>query len=764
MNGSALPLMSPAPSTVSIGCCPAVAIGSGALPSGPLAVANPDPTAYVRPLAGGQRELAFIIDNLTCPACVPHIEDRLAQVSGIDSARVNLTLGRLRVVWHSPDFRPADVASALAELGYRAIPYDVEALDRIADDNDKKLLRCLAVAGFAAMNVMLISVSVWSGHGTDMGSATRDFFHWVSALIALPAIAYAGQPFFLSAWNALRARRVNMDVPISLGVLLATLTSVAESLRSGEHAYFDAAVMLLFFLLIGRYLDQRMRSRTRSVATNLLALKAVAATVVNPDGTRRAVPSDRLAAGMTVFVAPGDRIPADGVVARGQSDIDASLVTGESQPVPVTSGMRVFAGTLPLSGTLEITVQSVDRDTLLGQIVALMDVAVSTKSHHTLLADRAARLYAPVVHLLAASTFAGWLLLGGGWHDALMNAVAVLIITCPCALGLAVPAVQTVAASVLLRNGILLKTGDALERLADVDTVVFDKTGTLTLGRPELVKPDALQMSDLLLAARLAQSTNHPLAQALVRSVPHLPRPVPIEETPGMGVSSIIDGYRVRLGSRAWCDVTDAPDSPDGVSEIWLRVEREPAVRFQFRDCPRPDARQAVAELRQRGIGVELLSGDRMAVVRDLARWLGIGRVSAEARPDQKISHLVELRNSGKKVMMVGDGLNDAPALAAAHVSASPASAADIAQTAADIVFRGERLSPLVDAIAIAARARRRMVENLALAALYNAIAVPLAMFGFVTPLIAAAAMSGSSIIVVANALRLSREMPRARP
>jgi Cu2+-exporting ATPase len=744
-----------------LGCCPTARqiMGRGQLPAAPLSVPNAAPDAYVARRSGDTFELSFILDNLTCPACVGDIEDALDRLPGVTSARVNLTMGRLRVTWTDPHFDPGRVSAALTALGYRAIPFDPAKLERLADDRDKTLLRAMAVAGFAAANIMLISVSVWSGHVTDMGPATRDFFHWVSALIALPAIAYAGQPFFASAWGALRAGRVNMDVPISLGVLLATLASVLESARSGEHAYFDAAVMLLFFLLIGRYLDQNMRTRTRSVAANLLALQAIAATVIGPDGRRRCCPADQLRPGMTVAVAPGDRIPADGIVRRGRSDVDTSLVSGESLPQGAAPGTTVYAGTLALSGGLEIEVTSADKDTLLGQIVALMQTATEAKSGYTLLADRAARLYAPAVHVLAATTFLGWLLLGpDGWHPALMAAVAVLIITCPCALGLAVPAVQTVATAALLRAGVLLKSGEALERLADIDTVVFDKTGTLTLGRPEFVGDDGATREDLQLAARLAQSTRHPLAQALVRHVAVLPHAVPVREAPGLGVSAIVDGRNVRLGSREWCEVAYDTAPPSAESELWLKVDARAPVRFALRDAPRSDARRVIKALQDDGLHVEMISGDLPAVAEPLGQALGIADVTANARPDAKLARLQDLARRGRKALMVGDGLNDAPALALAHVSMAPASGADISQCAADIVYRGEALDPVVRAIAIARLAQRRMRENLVLAVVYNVLAVPLAIAGLVTPLIAALAMSSSSVLVVANAMRLPRQ------
>jgi P-type Cu2+ transporter len=753
------------PSLAGIGCCPTEnGLPASTLPSGPLAIPNADPSAYVRRLDSGEFELALILENLTCPACVPDIEEKLGVLPALTSVRVNLSLGRLRVTWIDSSFDARAVMQKLSELGYRATPFNAAMLEKITDDQDKALLRAMAVAGFASANIMLISVSIWSGNVTDMSVSTRDFFHWVSALIALPTIAYSGRPFFASAWNAIRMGRVNMDVPISLGVLLAAIASVMESARSGVHAYFDAAVMLLFFLLIGRYLDQNMRARTRSVAANLLALKAVAATVVEPNGARRACPADQLQPGMIVAVAPGDRIPADGIVCRGRSDVDASLVTGESVPQAVGPGAPVHAGTMALTGALEVSVTAADRNTLLGQIVELMANAAYAKSGYTQLADRAARWYAPTVHALAVITFAAWMMLGsGGWHSALMAATAVLIITCPCALGLAVPAVQTVATGALLKQGMLLKSGDGLERMSEVDTVVFDKTGTLTLGRPELITSGNYTAKDLILAARLAQSTRHPLAVALTRAVSVLPPATPVNESPGLGVATVIDGMSVRLGNREWCGVpANAGEQHHvGESELWLKADDCQPVRFGFTDRARADSLAVVAALKARGLAVEMLSGDRLPVASALAAQLGIIVVTAEARPDVKMARLQALAAQGHKVLMVGDGLNDAPSLALAHASMSPASAVDISQTAADVVFRGDGLQPVLTALQVSCMAQKRMRENIVMAVIYNALAVPLAMTGLVTPLIAAIAMSGSSVLVVLNALRLGRARHR---
>ena len=343
-------------------------------------------------------------------------------------------------------------------------------------------MRCLAVAGFAVMNVMLLSVSVWSGSISDITPEARDFFHWASALIALPAAAYAGQPFFQSALRALKARKLNMDVPISLGVILALSMSVIETANHATHAYFDSAIMLLFFLLCGRYLDHAMRRKTRAVAGNLAALKAEVAHRFD-DNEISSVPIHSVQAGDRLLVRPGERVPADGIVLTGASEIDESLITGETTRRAVTAGATIYAGSINFAGALTLRALTTDGRTLIDDIERLLEQAVACKSRYLRLADRVARLYAPVVHLTAALTAAGWLVAGASLHNSIITAIAVLIVTCPCALALAIPTVQVVAAGSLFRAGTILNAADAIERFADIDTIVFDKTGTLTLPR-----------------------------------------------------------------------------------------------------------------------------------------------------------------------------------------------------------------------------------------------------------------------------------------
>jgi Cu2+-exporting ATPase len=612
------------------------------------------------------------------------------------------------------------------------------------------------------MNIMLLSVSVWSGNATDITPEQRDFFHWLSALIALPAAAYAGRPFFRSAVRALLARTVNMDVPITLGVVLALAMSVAETLAHAEHAYFDSAVMLLTFLLAGRYLDQNMRRRTRAFASNLAALKVeTAVKFVAPEEIRE-VPVSAVHAGDLVLVRPGERISVDGVVTEGRSEIDQSLVTGETAPVAAQAGTSVYAGTVNLSGTLRVRVAAA-KGTLLDEVTRLLDNAVQARSRYVRLAERAARLYAPLVHTTALATLLGWVAFGASWHDAIVTAIAVLIITCPCALGLAIPAVQVVAAGALFRSGVLLNAGDAIERLADVDTVLFDKTGTLTLPQPEVVNAGDLPSDILALAGRLALASSHPLAAAIARAAgAKMPLDGVVEE-PGQGVRAVLDGAELRLGRPSWCGAErEAEALRLANAEASAIAFRRGDERYAFAVCQqlRPDAAAVIATLRARGLRIEILSGDRVDAVKSVARAVGVETWRAGVTPAEKIGEIEAHRRKGRKVLMVGDGLNDAPALAAADVSLSPITAVHLSQAAADAVFLGERLAPVTEALVLAAKAKQLMRQNLWLAVIYNAIAVPIAIAGLATPLVAAIAMSGSSILVTANALRAKRPGP----
>lgn len=702
--------------------------------------------------------LDLLVEGLDCAACVWLIESLLARNPAITKARVHLSTRRLALGWRGPAQDANAHAGLVAALGFRVAPYDIVAANAGEDRDARDLLRALGVAGFAAANVMLLSVAVWSGHDGSMGEATRTLFHWLSAAIALPAVAYAGRPFFRSAIAALKAGRTNMDVPISIGVILACVVSLHESWVGGPHAYFDSAITLLFFLLVGRYLDRRARGRARHAVRALLALTARSVTVVSADGSTASRRVDALAPGDVLLVAAGERLGADGIVSEGKSSLDAALISGESVPQAVEPGSQVFAGMVNLGAPLRVRVTAAGDRTLLAEIVRLVEAAERGRSRFTAIADRVARAYAPVVHVTALLTFFGWILLGGlAWDRALLVATAVLIITCPCALALAVPVVQVVAGTRLLRSGILLLSPTALERLAQIDHVVFDKTGTLTLGRPELVEGPA-DSETKRRAAALAANSRHPLARALLRAMPGVAAAPNVVEHPGEGLES----GDARLGSATFCGVTENVD--DGRSELWFAEAGRKPVRFAFADRLRSDAVETVAALRRDGLTVELLSGDRPTAVADAALTVGIDTWRAETRPAAKAQHLAGLAAQGKRVLMVGDGLNDAPALAAAHASLSPTTAAEATQNAADAVFQGDALQPVAEALDVARRANRLMRQNLALALVYNLAAVPLAILGEVTPLVAAVAMSSSSLLVIGNSLRLGIRPPPLRP
>lgn len=699
--------------------------------------------------------ITLAVEGMHCGACMRKVETALQSAPGVVSARVNLSNRRAAIDLDPSRANADSLIEVLEKNGYKAAELTANSRSQ-AFDNDKDLLQRLGVAGFAAMNIMLLSVSVWSGSGADMDRSVQTLFHWLSALIALPAVAYSGQPFFRSAVQALKSRRLNMDVPISLGVCLATLMSLYQTARASEQVYFDAAVTLLAFLLLGRLLDQQMRTRASSAAANLLGLKSSSASVVDDSGAVSRVPLKVIKPGTRVLTAAGERLAVDGVVANGVSDVDQCLITGESVPKRVGPGDTVFAGTVNLSNPITVTATKLEQNSLLSEIARLMAAAEQSRGHYVRLADRAARLYAPAVHVLGLLTFLGWMLAGNLWQEALTAAIAVLIVTCPCALALAVPAVQVAAASRLFGKGIILKAADGLERLAEVDTIVLDKTGTLTAGEPRLLNAEHICDENLRAAAHLAATSRHPYSRALVRAASErglaYGAASNVTESAGFGLARETQFGEERLGSAEWCGKAGATAS---TNELWFRPSRGPAFAFRFADALRDDSVRVVTALKEAGYDVEILSGDAAPSVASVAGETGIDTWRAGQRPDQKIARIEVLKSEGHKVLMVGDGLNDAPALASAHASLSPACASDISQTAADAVFQGARIEPVVELLAVAKAARKLSLQNFGLAVAYNVIFVPLAMAGLVTPLIAAVAMSASSITVTANAVRL---------
>lgn len=700
-------------------------------------------------VAAASEHVEFVLPGVKCAGCIAKIENGLRPLAGVRGARVNFTTKRVAID-HAPELTAEALRCAIADLGFDAQP--IAAAAPLAQANESKaLLRALAVAGFGAMNVMLLSVSVWSG----AAGATRDLFHWLSALIAMPTVAYAGQPFFKSAWAALRRGRTNMDVPISIGVILATALSLFETITGGPHAYFDGAVALLFFLLVGRFLDSVMRDRARDGVTALMRETAPGATILLPGGGTAWKRAAELEPGMRMLVAAGERFAADGVVEEGASMIDGSLVTGETMPEPIAAGAAAIAGTLNLDHPLTVRITAAGDQTSIAEIMRMMEAAGQGRSLYVRIADRAARLYAPAVHTLALLSFVGWMLAGAGWHQSLLIAVAVLIITCPCALGLAVPVSQIVAAGALMKRGILVKDGSALERLAEADCVRFDKTGTITRGRLVPVGDLPLSADEKAVALGLARASRHPLSRALAAALEaEQVRAAALDclqELPGLGIEGRLQGRRVALGRPGWLGI--AADAGAAL-QVAFRQEGGWPKLLRFADEIRPDAAATLGRLRAMDLESVILSGDRRDAVAPVAEALGTTAL-VELMPADKVAAIGRLQAAGRHVLMVGDGLNDGPALAAGHVSMAPASATDVGQSAADALFLGDGLMPVAIAVQAARQTRRIVRQNFALAIGYNVLAVPLAIAGLVTPLIAAAAMSTSSLLVLANALRL---------
>ena len=687
----------------------------------------------------------LVVPGMHCAGCMAKVERSLGALPGVAQARVNLTARQVRVD-HDPAVTIPQMVDALGNAGFPAQPRG-EQLDA-PPSAVKPLLAPVAVAGFACMNVMLMSVSIWSG----AEGATKELFHWLSAAIGVPAIIFAGRPFFTSAWSALRRGTTNMDVPISIGVTLATALSLYETATHGPDAWFDGTLMLLLFLLAGRALDAAMRDRARAGVDALLRQAAPGAMVLAPGGGLDWLPAQDLVPGMTMRVAAGERLAADGEIAVGASRFDQSLLTGESAAVFAGPGDPVLAGTLNLESPVDVRVTAAGQGTTLAEIARLMEVSGQVRSAYVRIADRASRLYAPAVHSLAALTFAGWMIAGAGWHQSLVYAIAVLIITCPCALGLAVPVAQVVACGALMKRGIMVKDGSALERMASIDRALIDKTGTLTMGRP---LPDPAVLASLPadaaeVALGLASHSRHPLSRALVEAlVARGVKPAAldaVEEESGHGLRAIWQGKAVAL---------QRPEAASGMASA-LSIAGQPAWLIPFADRLRPGTDAALRRLGKLGISCAILSGDNPAAVDEAARQTGLEAQSA-ASPAEKQAAIARLQALGHKVLMAGDGLNDGPALSAANASIAPGTASDVGRQAADLVFLGDSLDAIPSAVIGARRTMRVVQENFVLAIGYNVLAVPLAMAGFVTPLIAAVAMSTSSLIVIANSLRLVR-------
>jgi Cu2+-exporting ATPase len=696
---------------------------------------------------GETSQFDAMVKGARCASCLGKIEKGVGALPGVTSVRLNLSTGKLVVA--GKDINADAVLQRVKDLGYEAAPFEASAtLDADAREG-RLLLHCLVVAGFGTVFTMGLTDSIW--YGGDMDAGLSRAFFWLAGAVAIPATLYSGQPFFFSAWRVLKQRRANMDVPISLALLLSLALSVWQTAIAGRQVYFDAAVMLSLLLLAGRYLEFLLRNKARGAARHLLAMQSILVRRQGASGALENVAAADLNPGDHLLLANGERTPVDGEL-ESETELDLSLVTGESVPVSRLAGAKVSAGSIVTGAPALLRVSARVEHSLIADLARLLEAGRQGKSVYVTLADRAARAYVPFVAIASLAVLAGWLLASAGLTVALTNAITVLIVTCPCALGLAVPAAQIAATGRLFRRGLFIKSGDALERLAEVDRAVFDKTGTLTLGRLVLENAESCDPQQLEQAARLARASSHPLARALAEAAGPGNAAPGVTETAGHGLAARVHGGVARLGNAAWCGIEE--DSL--ATSLWFRHGADAPVRFDFQDQIRPESRQMLAALEARGIVVEMLTGDRAEPAAQIARDAGVKIWRASVKPQEKSAYLQTLSERGYRVLMVGDGINDAAAMALAHVSIAPGTATDISQRTADMVLRSASLSVIVEAVDVARKTRQVAMQNFILAGIYNIAAVPLAAFGMVTPLMAAAAMASSSLLVTLNALRLA--------
>ncbi len=707
------------------------------------------------------REAVLILEGITCAACIWLNERHLMQLPGVKSVAVNYATHRARIRWDEREITLSKILAEIQLLGYHAHPYSAHASEQLRRQRRSADLRRLFVAGLASAQVMMFAIALYAGaYYYDMDHGTAQLMRWASLILSVPVVAYSALPFYRAAWYGVKTRHLNMDVPVTLAVVSGFLGSAWVTWRGEGVVYFDTITMFVFILLASRFLEQGAREKSVEAAENLLKLAPAMATRLR-DGQQEVVAVAELAAGDTILVKPGEAIAADGVVVEGESSADEALLTGESRPVPKRPGDTVIAGSINLEGPLQLRVTGVGENTVLAGIVRLLDRAQAQKPRIAQLADQVAAWFTVALLVLALATGVGWALVEPGRVFEIV--LAVLVVTCPCALSIAAPAAIAAAGSSLLRRGILLTRGHALEALARVDQVVLDKTGTLTRGRPALERVIPLGRLDQeqvrILAASLEQASEHPLAASFLAAVdPASLRPVKEPRNlPGQGVTGVVDGVPYRLGNaRLLPGPPVMPEGiPPGATVVWLADDRDVLAAFVLADPLRPEAGALVQELRALGIGVTILSGDAESAVAHVAQSLGVDDYRGAMRPEDKLAALEALQRQGRVVAMVGDGVNDAPVLAGAQVSIAMGGGTQVARSTSDIVLLSENLLDVARALRTGRQAMRVMKSNFAWAVGYNLLALPFAVLGYIPPWVAAIGMSASSLIVVLNALRL---------
>jgi P-type Cu2+ transporter len=725
--------------------------------------------SFVRALGENEREASLILEGITCAACIWLNEQHLSRLPGVSGVDINYATRRARVRWDDSRIKLSDILAAVAAIGYRAYPYDAARNEALARKEERAALWRLFVAGFGMMQVMMYAIPVYMAGDGEMTADIESLMRWASLVLTLPVIVYSSAPFFRNAWRDLRLLRVGMDVPVALGVGAAFAASVWATLSASGEVYFDSVTMFVFFLLGGRYLEMRARQKAVGVTEALAKLMpTLASRLVDYPATRNVaqIVAADLQSGDLVLVRPGEQIPADGLVVEGESSVDESLLTGESRPVAKRPGDFLTGGAVNNESPLVMRVEQVGEETRLSAIVRLMERAATEKPRIVEMADRIAARFVAALLLVAIAVAIVWWFIDPG--KALWITVSVLVVTCPCALSLATPVALTVASGALARAGLLVTRGHGVEALARANHFVFDKTGTLTTGRMQLLEVvslgDLAAADCLALAAALEHSSEHPLGRALRQAVTGGAVDVgDLRSVSGSGVCGVSGGREIRLGRPEWVAELHSVPMPSAGTPV---LEQEDTVialgdesgwlaLFRIGDELRPEAADLVADLKAAGCAVSLLTGDAPAVAARVARQLGIEDVRAGMSPQGKHAFVRHLQEHGQLVAMVGDGVNDAPVLAQAQVSIAMGGGAALARTQADFVLLSESLDPLRSGLMIARRSLRVIRQNLVWSFAYNFVALPLAMFGFITPWMAGIGMSGSSLLVVLNSLRL---------
>ncbi len=721
--------------------------------------------SFVRVEPDNVREASLILENIVCAACVWLNERHIAQLSGVLSVDINYSTRRARVRWDESQVHLSDILKSVTDIGYVAHPFDTGRQEEIFRKERNSAIKRLAIAGLGMMQVMMYAIPIYTADPADLTPDIEALMRWASLILTLPVVLYSAGPFFTGAWRDLKRRTLGMDVPLALGVGSAFGASMYATVVGHGDVYFDSVAMFVFLLLTGRFLEMGARRRSAQAAEELVKLIPAAACRL-PQWPRReeeTVPAVKLAAADYVLVKPGETVPADGVVIEGRSNVNEAMLTGESLPIAKTTGDTLTGGSVNQEGPLVMQVRRVGEETRLSAIIRLLDRAQSEKPRIGRLADKAAAWFVGGLLVITALIAVAWYI-----HDpsrALWVTVSVLVVTCPCALGLATPAALTAATGRLTKLGLLTTRGHALETLAQVTDLVFDKTGTLTRGQHVLLKiyPAAglSETQALALAAGLEASSEHPFARAL-RAACTLPASIErLGNYPGRGVEGIHLGETLRLGKPSFVEelcgkLPPPPMVEGGESQLALGRAGQWLAWITLGDKVRVGAADAIRELRRQGLRLHLLSGDSTNAVQSVAHQLGITEVRAEALPDDKLNYIRALQAEGRIVAMVGDGINDAPVLAAAQVSIAMGEGTDVAQAAADMVMLGGHLSALAKGVSTARKTRTIIRQNLVWALGYNLIAIPAAALGHVTPWMAGIGMSASSLLVVLNALRLA--------